>query len=115
MSLNQLHLTHGLKDSKTAACREPGDVRATDSPKKYYFSFAIQFQLDISVFRVIYEVIDISQVTSGALRLAGLGELALQEHSGNTKPFLFVDRLSQDVVVRNRLEARVHKQLGKEL
>lgn len=53
--------------------------------------------------------------TSGALWLAGLGEFALQEHSGNTKPLLLVDRLSQDVVVGNGMEARLLKQLSQEL
>lgn len=53
--------------------------------------------------------------TSAALGLAGLGEFALQKHSGNTKALLLVDRLSQDVVVGNRLEAGAGKQLGQEL
>ncbi len=61
------------------------------------------------------EVRGAGQVTSGALWLAGLDEFALQKHSGNTKPLLLVDRLSQDVVVRNRPEARFLKQPGEEL
>ena len=53
--------------------------------------------------------------TSGAVWLAGLSELALQEHPGDTKPLLLVDRLSQDVVVGDGLEARLLKELGQEL
>lgn len=54
-------------------------------------------------------------MASGALGLAWLGEFALQKHSGNTKPLLLVDCLSQDVVISNRLEARLLKQQSKEL
>lgn len=44
-----------------------------------------------------------------------LSEFALQEHSGDTKPLLLVDRLSQNVVVGDRMKARLLKQLGQEL
>lgn len=40
---------------------------------------------------------------SEVLGLAGFGEFALQEHSGDTKALLLVDRLSQDVVVGDGL------------
>lgn len=39
------------------------------------------------------------QVMSGAPWLSRLCELALQKDPGNTKPFLLVDRLSEDIVI----------------
>ena len=52
---------------------------------------------------------------SGAERLPGSGEPALQEDPGDTEPFLLVDRLSQDVVVSSWLVARLLEQLSQEL
>lgn len=44
-----------------------------------------------------------------------LGELALQEDSGDREALLLVDRLPQDVVIGHGLKARLLEQLSQEL
>lgn len=108
------NLTH-LHDSKPAVCR-PWTLFCTNSTKQLTVDivFANEFQTFQSPVSLNLQAF-LSWQTSGALWLAGFGEFALQEHSGNTKPLLLVDRLSQDVVVSDRLEARLLKHLRQEL
>lgn len=62
--------------------------------------------------------LDISSWASLVVRSAigwWLSEFALQEHSRDAKSLLLVDCLSQNVVVGDRMKARLLKQLGQEL
>lgn len=91
-----------------------------NGPKEYItlFLFNIKQTFQSSVSQLLLKFVwwqEIGQMISWALWLAQLCELALQEHSGNTKSLLLVDRLSQDVVVSDTLEARLLTQLGQKL
>lgn len=112
------HLTHGFKTSRVKSTSPLQEI--INGPKEYItlFLFNIIQTFQSSVSQHLWRFVwwqEIGQMTSGALWLAQLCELALQEHSGNTKSLLLVDRLSQDVVVSDTLEARLLTQLGQKL
>lgn len=115
------HLAHDLKDSKPAGWNPQALFSRSSTALKNILLFPlfnIKQTCQSSVSQLLLKFVwwqEIGQMTSWALWLAQLCELALQEHSGNTKSLLLVERLSQDVVVSDTLEARLLTQLAQKL